>query len=350
MTKRAAIILAGGKGRRFQSVNGKWQDKALAEIDDKPLLVHAIENIQDVVEETVVVVDNNELRTSQYQNVLDKFEIKTASMVKDLEVGKLSGPLIAILTGLKSTHANYCITIPADVPMLSKKVAQYLFDEINGSLVAVPMWPNGRLETLLMVLERRTTLNVADVLCQLGRSHPDDIIRGAQKTLFASPLGKIKTIDPELRSFININCPEDLRRLQPRQGQGSFAENVRLDLGILPVREMQQLAEAALKSCEGDFLEASEIFSGCAVELENKNLFFWAALAWENEGKTLLRTLGQDRNRELADETEASLLKAAQNYGSEAEVYLYNRCLLLADRAKADKSWCDLQVEKLASI
>jgi molybdenum cofactor guanylyltransferase len=349
MTKRAAVILAGGKGKRFQSANGKWQDKALAKLNGKPLLVHAINSVQDIVEEIVVVVDNNELRTNQYRDTLNKFEVKNASIVIDLKVRNLSGPLIAILTGLKSTHADYCITIPADVPMLSRKVAEYLFDEINGSLITVPMWPNGRLETLLMVLERQTTLEITEVLCQLGRSRPDDIIRGTQKALFASPLGKIKELDPELHSFVNINTPEDLSLLQPRQGQGMCAENVRLDLGVLPIWEIQQLATASLKRDVGDFLEASETFSGCAIELENKDLFFWAAIAWENKGKSLLSMHGQDRNRELTDEAEASLLKAAQNYGSEAEVYLYNRCFVLAERAKANKSWCKLQVEKMAS-
>jgi len=349
MTKRSAIILAGGKGRRFQSAYGKWQDKALAELNGKPLLVHAINNIQDIVEEIVVVVDNNELRINQYRETLVKFEVKNASIVTDLKARNLSGPLIAILTGLKATHADYCITIPADVPLLSRKVAEYLFDEINSSLIAVPMWPNGKLETLLMVLERQTTLEIAEGLCQLGRSRPDDIIRGTQKALFASPLGKIKELDPELHSFININTPEDLRRLQPRQGQGTFADNVRLNLGVLPIWEIRQLAKASLKRDVGDFLEASETFSVCAIELENKDLFFWAAIAWENKGKSLFSMHVQDLSRELTGEIEVSLLKAAQNYGSEAEVYLYNHCFGLAERAKADKSWCELQVEKMTA-
>ena len=230
MTKRAAIILAGGKAKRFQTTKDKWQDKALAELDGKPLLVHAIENIQDVVDEIVVVVDENQTRTAQYQKVLQKYHVKNARIVTDLKIKNLSGPLIAILTGLKLVNSDYCITIPCDVPMFNPKVAEYLFDKINGSLVAVPMWPNGRLETLLLVLERKSILEIANILCQLGRSHPDDIIRGSLKTLFVSPLGEIKILDPELRSFVNINCQEDLNRLIPRQGQGAFTENVGLNL------------------------------------------------------------------------------------------------------------------------
>jgi hypothetical protein len=77
-----------------------------------------------------------------------------------------------------------------------------------------------------MVLERTPALEITEILCHLGRSHTDDIIRGALKAVFVSPLGKIKVLDPELLSFVNINSPEELKRLQPRQGQGDFAENV----------------------------------------------------------------------------------------------------------------------------
>lgn len=348
MTKRAAIILAGGKAKRFQTAQDMWLDKALAELHGKPLLVHAIENIQEIVDEIIVIVDENEPRISQYRNVLKNNSVKKAKIVTDLKIKNQSGPLIAILTGLKFTEADYCITVPCDVPMLNKDVAEYLFNQIGGSFVVVPMWPDGRLETLLMILERKTCLEIAAALSQLGRTHPDDIIRGTQKALFVSPLGKIKLLDPELLSFVNINSPDDLRRLQPRQGHGAFAENVRLNLGVLPYREIQSIVEASLKFESSDFSEASEIFSDSAVELQNKDLFFWAAISWENQAKSLLSLLAQDSNCELSDAAEAAFLKAAQNYGSEAEVYLYNRCFLLAERAKADKRWCESQVEKLA--
>lgn len=348
MTKRAAIILAGGKAKRFQTTQDRWQDKALAELDGKPLLVHAIQSIQDVVEEVVVVVNENETRISQYREVLEKYQIQKTRIVADLKIKDLSGPLIAILTGLKATDADYCITIPCDVPMLSKKVAEYLFREVNGSYVAVPMWPNGRLETLLMVLERKSTLEIATVLCQLGRSHPDDIIRGSLQTLFVSPLGEVRTLDPELRSFININCQEDLNRLIPRQGQGPFVENVRLSLGVLAVGEIQRLTEASLKRDNSDFLGATKAFLECAVRFEDEDSAFWAAISREYEAKSLLSLLEKCGRQELIEEIKEILLKAAQNYGSEAKMYEENRCYLLAERAKADKSWCEMQIEKLA--
>jgi molybdopterin-guanine dinucleotide biosynthesis protein A len=347
MTKRAAIILAGGKAKRFQTTQDKWQDKALAELNEKPLLVHAIENIQDIVDEIIVVVNENESRISQYQKVLEKHQIKKATIVTDIKIKNQSGPLIAIYTGLKCANADYCITVPCDVPMLNRKVAEYLFNEINDSTIAVPMWPNGRLETLLMVLERKSTLEIANVLSQLGRSHPDDLIRGALKILFVSPLGEIKALDPELKSFVNINCPEDLSRLQPRQGEGIFVENTRLNLGVLSEPEIQRFVVASLKRDDSDYLEATKIFSGSAARLERQGLFFWAAVSREYEAKSLLSLFAQRSKHEIIKETEAALLKAAQNYGSEAEIYAENRCYLLAERARADKSWCESQIEKL---
>lgn len=346
MTKRAAIILAGGKGKRFQTAQGTWQDKALAELNGKPLLVHALENVQDTVDEIIVVVNENESRISKYHSILEKFHVSKTRIVTDLKCKNLSGPLVAILTGLKSANADYCITVPCDMPLLSPKVAKYLFSEINGAHVAVPMWPNGKLETLLMILERKSSLEIADVLCKLGRSHPDDIIRGSTKTLFVSPLDQIKVLDPELCSFVNINSQEDLSRLQPRQGQGSDPQNLRLNLGALPFQEIQRLAHASSKRECSDFLGASKIFSDSATRFEREKLFFWMAVSREYEAKSLLSLFEQCGKPELINSIMGAFLKAAQNYGSEAEIYSENRCYWLADRAKADQIWCQSQANK----
>ncbi len=341
MTKRAAIILAGGKGQRFQTGPAKWQDKALAQLAGKPFLVHAIESVRGIVDETVVVVNENEDRQTQYRSVLSNYSLENTRIVTDLKVDHLSGPLVAILTGLQSTKADHCLTVPCDMPLLNPKVAEYLFNEIDDSVVAVPMWPNGRLETLLMVLERASALEIAHVLCGLGRAHPDDVIRGSLNALFVSPLGRIKALDPELKSFVNINSQEDLERLQPRPGQGSTVENTRLNLGTLPTEELEDLQKASAKAKGQDFFRASEVFSYSAESLEKKSLFFWAAVSREYEGKNL-QLLPHQTDFEC--DVKDAFLKAALNYGLEAEIYEKNHCTVLAARAKADKAWCEAYV------
>jgi molybdopterin-guanine dinucleotide biosynthesis protein A len=344
MIKRAAIILAGGKAQRFQTDQEKWQDKALANLYGKPLLVHAIENVQEIVDEIVIVV-NEEARRSHYQEILKNSQIENARIVTDVKIDHLSGPIIAILTGLKFAKAEYCLTIPVDMPMLSGKVADYLFNEIKDSYVAVPMWPNGSLETLLMVLERSKTLKITNLLCQLGRSRPGDIIRGALAFLLVSPLGEIKCLDPELKSFVNINSQKDLSRLQPRQGQGQLVDNMRLNLGILPIEKLERLLKACFERNNSNFFEASKKFSNCAADLEKEKSYFWAAVSREYEAKSLPNLSKQNSKRELIKDARVVFLKAARDYGLEADTYKKNRCYTLAERAKADKSWCESQVK-----
>ena len=338
MTKRAAIILAGGIGQRFQNANGKWQDKALATLKGKPLLIHVLNNIQKVVDESVVVV-NDESRKTKYAEIMSKYQISETKIVEDLKINDMKGPLIAILTGLKNSKADYCLTIPSDMPLLKPQVANYLFREINNSYVAVPMWPNGRIETLLMLLERNITLRIAEILCQLGRSHPDDIIRGAHKVLLISPFEKIKEFDPDLCSFVNINSQNDLNQLQPRPGTGR-AKTVRLDMGNLLIQEMKQLEKASFKQGKKEFLECSTTFNKTATKLENKKAFFWSAVSREYQAKTILALFEQTNKLEFIKEAKNAFLQAAKNYTLESEFFQQNNCFILAERARNDMIWC----------
>ncbi len=338
MAKRAAIVLAGGKAERFQNSKEGWQDKALALLDGKPLLLHAVEHVQSLVDEVVIVVNDNQSRILQYQALLERCGVENVRIVTDLKVNGLRGPLIAILTGLKAASADFCLTIPADMPLLNAKVADYMFNELDGATVAVPMWPNGRLETLLMVLNRKAALKIAETLCELGRSHPDDIMRGTEKALFVSPLGTIKSLDPKLKSFVNINFQEDLNRLQPRQVEDLTPENVRLDLGNMPEELFERISVAASKRAKADFEAAAEIFSGCAMQLEKERLFFWAAVSHEYQAKCCLSA--EIKKLKLVCEAKAAFFEAAKNYQQESEIYDRNGCYLLAQRAKADSIWC----------
>ncbi len=344
MFKRAALILAGGKARRFQSKGQNWQDKALAELNGKPLLIHAIQNVRNVVDEVVVCV-NDEERKAGYVEILEKYSVSNFRIVVDEKISHISGPNLAIMTGLKALQSDYCLTLPCDMPFLNPKVAEYLFDEAEGFEMAVPMWPNGRLETLMMVLERPSALEITETLCTLNRPRSDDIPRGASKTLLVSPVNHIKNLDPQLRSFININSKEDLKRLQIHLSHGPVMENVTLNLGVSSICDLRLLREGTKMFHDGKVLDAQKIFAFCSSNFEVCDSFFWAALAKENLGEVLLtlahKQLESKSGAVLDFEGKETYLRAANNYRQEAEVYENNRCLLLAERALADKAWCE---------
>lgn len=344
MTKRAALILAGGKSRRFQSKGKKWQDKALAKLSGKPLLIRAIESVQGVVDEIAISV-NDEERKAKYAQILKKYALTNIQIVVDEKNSHISGPNVAVMSGLKSVQADYCLTLPCDMPFLQPSVANYLFNEAEGFEVVVPMWPNGRLETLIMVLERHSGLEITDTLCKLKRPRSDDIPRGASKILFASPVNHIKTLDPELKSFININFKEDLNQLQTRRTHGPVTEDLQVNLGVLSISDLKLLREGAEMLREGKLSEAQSTFASCISNFEVSNSFFWAAVSGENQGEALLKLSQQQLDSKAASELDfegkEAFLRAANNYRIEAEIHEENRCILLAERALADKSWCE---------
>ena len=344
MTKRAALILAGGKARRFQHKQEGWNDKALADLFGKPLLIHAVENARGVVDEVVVCV-NDEGRKTKYLEVLKKHDLGDVRLVVDEKISHIGGPIVAIMTGLKSTQAEFCVTLPCDMPLLRPNIIEYLFDTAGDAQVAVPIWPSGRLETLVMVLERGSALEITQTLCELRRPRSDDIMRGASKVLFVSPMGEMRALDPQLESFVNINRHEDLSKLQTRPARGLINENLRANLGALLIPEMQRLRNASELCRERKFAEAAAVFSSCAANMEKEKSFFWAGVSRENEGEALLGWSQLQKAPEAAAEVDFrgrdAFLAAANNYREEADVHLEGRCRFLAERAWADKAWCE---------
>jgi molybdenum cofactor guanylyltransferase len=344
MVKRAALILAGGRARRFQSIDKIWQDKALAELAGKSLLVHAIENVKGMVDEVAICV-NDKLRKEKYGQIIKNQAIKNVEIVVDEQINGISGPNVAIMSGLKAVQADYCLTLPCDMPFLKPAVAEYLFGEALGFDVVVPMWPDGRLETLLMVLERQSALEITETLCKLKRPRSDDIPRGASKLLLVSTLDNIKTLDPELKSFININSRDDLANLRTRRSQGPISKNLKLKMGVLSISDLRLLKEGAIMLEEKKHLKAKNTFEICADNFECEDLYFWAGVSCEKQGEALINLSGQQSKAEEATrldfEGKEAFLRAANNYRMEAQKFEENHCRLLEERALADKGWCE---------
>jgi len=348
MAKRAAIILAGGRSKRFQVKGERWRDKALARLFGKPLLIHVVEKVSGVVEEIIVCV-NEGARKRLYSEVLRKYSVGNVKFCVDEKSIRVEGPIRGIATGLKSASADYCVVLPCDIPLIQPSVVDYLFKVAEGSNVTVPVWPDGRLESLMAVYERKNVIQITDALCRLGRRRPDDIIRGGSKVTFVSTVGDLKSLDPEFRSFVNVNFREDLARLPTRVVEnGSMKESLRLNLGSPNASQFKLLMTASERYRRGRFLEASNMFSFLSTRLESGELNFWAAISREKEGDALFGLSGRQGDvkmrRDYYVKGKAAFMKAMENYVSEAEVYGKNQIDFLAKRARADGLWCQRRV------
>jgi molybdopterin-guanine dinucleotide biosynthesis protein A len=341
--KRAALILSGGRARRFQQ-SDSWQDKALAVLSGKPLLVYIVQTAQQAVDEVVICV-NDHARQARYTQVLQTHGLGEVRFAVDEKTCEISGPNLAILSGLKTTHAEYCVTLPCDMPLMKPQVLDHMLKAVGDGEVAVPIWPNGRIETLVMAIKRDAGAEIAQTLCMLRRPRSDDFFRGAQKARFISPTGTIQTLDPTLESFVNINRQEDLAKLQTRPAHGSITKDLHANLGPLLVPQLLQLQNAGQLCNEDKLPEAATIFASVAETLEASKSFFWAAVSRENEAGTLLAYSAMQEEAQAAVDLDAkgkeAFMAAANDYCEEAEVHLRNRCRFLADRAWSDKAWCE---------
>ena len=227
------------------------------------------------------------------------------------------------------------------MPFLKPEVADYMFKSAEKFDVTVPMWPDGTLETLLMTLKRETALEIAETLLAANKPRADSIPRGAGKLQLLSPLKEIKALDPELRSFININAPQDLTQLKTRSTTGKVRENLSFDFGELLISKLRLLRGGEKKAMESKFLEAQKIFSECTRDFEGKGMYFWAGLGAEKLAQSTLKSATEQSGSKAKD----AYLRAAKNYQAEAEIYAAKSCILLAERASADMTFCQIQAK-----
>lgn len=198
---RAAIILAGGGSQRFGS------DKGLVQLAGKPLILHVIERVLDLIDEVIVCVRSESQLTSYLQLLPDKFKV-----VVDLE-GLPPCPLTGAITGFTSAGSEYAIILPCDTPFVSRKVVDLLFDIAVNVDAVIPRWPNDYIEPLQAVYRTKTALEAARKAIEKGEKRMQSMISLLKSVRYISTI-VIQEIDPKMLTFLNINTPLDLRKAE----------------------------------------------------------------------------------------------------------------------------------------
>lgn len=195
---RSALILAGGQGSRLG-----YREKALLDINGKPLISYAISAIEDIVDEVIISVRD------KVQGELVSRQLPGYKLAFDMQEN--TGPLAGILAGLRACMNEYCFVAACDMPFINGTVVEMLFETCWGHGASIPRWNDGFLEPLHAVyrrepmileteraIERRETVILAPVL-RLDVNFVD--------------MDEIRRFDPGLKTFMNINTPEDIARM-----------------------------------------------------------------------------------------------------------------------------------------
>jgi len=194
----SAIILAGGRGKRMGS-----GEKALMPINGKPLVTYIIKSLENMVDEIIISVRDKSqeevlnLILPGYIYAYDEFENK--------------GPLSGILSGLTLCKNDFCFIAACDMPFINENVVQILFRMSDSHDAVIPRWENGFIEPLHAVYRCKSMIRESRKAIELG-----------ENTILAPifrinvnyiDIETIRKIDPDLRTLININSPEDMERI-----------------------------------------------------------------------------------------------------------------------------------------
>jgi len=212
---RTAIILCGGRSTRFGT------DKALLTIGGVPMVARMADRISCVVDEVILAARDPEQRETLagISKMLDD-----APIVCDSVAGY--GPVAGVLAGLLASGSAYSVCLACDLPHVSPDVVDALFGYAEGrdsvdaagatgatgvADVVIPQHPNGMLEPLHAVYGRSMIHACRDAI-EEGAHTVRSAITLVHRVVYV-PTESLRRFDPGLRTFLNVNHPEDLGRV-----------------------------------------------------------------------------------------------------------------------------------------
>ena len=193
---RTGIILSGGKSSRI------GQDKGLVKLEGRPLVSWVIDILLGVVDEIVVVVGSEETIPRYWEVVPADVRVVSDCYPED-------SPLIGLITGLREARGDYAVVCACDMPFIDPVILEMMFCisyGLNGTLLQKP---NGWVEPLPSVYHVVNCLEIAERLKVRGELRIRKVLETMHDKV-SLPTEKLRDIDPELVSFIDLDTMESV--------------------------------------------------------------------------------------------------------------------------------------------
>ena len=197
---RSAVVLAGGRGRRMGMV-----EKALLEFKGKTIIERLLESLFRIVDEVILSVRDS-AQKEKFRPVLEKFPAHEIRFCYDTLED--AGPLEGIRAGLLESRLEYSFVCAGDMPFINVRAVDLLFEKASGHDAALPRWEDRKFEPLHAVYSRKLIPEIEKAL-EKGRCSVLTPVFKMQDIIFVE-ISEIRELDPELRTFANINTVEDM--------------------------------------------------------------------------------------------------------------------------------------------
>lgn len=181
-----AAVMAGGRSRRM------GRDKAWIDVGGSPLIQRVIDVLAAVADEVIVVANEPRYATLGRRVVPDRFP----------DGGALGG----IATGVGAATHDTVLVAACDMPFLDAAVWRSLLAAQAGADVVVPMI--GDEHQTLHALYTRACLPAMERALAAGRMRVISFFDEVRVRRLPEEL--LRAVDPTLRSFTNVNTPEEL--------------------------------------------------------------------------------------------------------------------------------------------
>ncbi len=189
ITNVSGVVLAGGKSSRY------GRNKSLVKVAGIPLIERTLHVMQSLFAHVVLIT-----------NTPEAYAYLHLPMVPDLIKGL--GPLGGIFTALHVIPEKSGFFVASDMPSLSPALIRYMVNLQDHMDVVVPRidW---KLEALHALYSKRCIPEIERLIqkgiYQVFRFFPNVHVRYVDKD-------EILKFDPRLKSFDNINRPEELQQ------------------------------------------------------------------------------------------------------------------------------------------
>jgi molybdenum cofactor guanylyltransferase len=188
-----AIVLAGGRSSRM----GK--PKALIDFGGVALLTRVVSELKHRFDEIVIVA-------APVSEEFPRIEIPGLKLVHDET--PFAGPLDALRRGLDALDQEIAFACSCDLPLLNAEVAARLVAMLDDFDAVIPE-VGGKFQPLHAVYRKRCA-SAIEALAARGEKRLSAIVDAVNAKRIGE--GELRKIDPELRSFFNVNTPEEYRK------------------------------------------------------------------------------------------------------------------------------------------
>ena len=119
------------------------------------------------------------------------------------------GPLMGLYSGLSAMDAaisSHALVMAVDMPLMQPALVAFLLAQPRSDALLVPV-VNG-VPQVLCAIYPHSVLPLVEQRLQEGRRDPRSLLEVAPVNYIEE--AQLREVDPQLRSFINVNTPEEL--------------------------------------------------------------------------------------------------------------------------------------------